>query len=125
MQMPTILWIALGGGLGTLLRYVLASWLSTTLKPGFPFGTLAVNLIGCFLIGCIYGYFDKQTQDPGNWKTVLTIGFCGGFTTFSAFAIENLQLLRDGSYQIALLYIFSSVLIGLLLAFVGWQLIRY
>lgn len=122
MQMPTILWIALGGGLGTVLRYFIASSIST--RPGFPYGTLAVNLIGCLAIGLIYGFFDRQEDASNSWKLILTVGLCGGFTTFSAFSADNLQLLRDGQAGLAILYTTVSVVGGLLCTYFGTLLLK-
>lgn len=127
--MQLILLIGLGGFLGTIARYLIAQipFISSTPKgnlKSFPIATLIVNLVGCFIIGLIYGWFEKQSVSTSDWKVILTAGFCGGFTTFSAFSIENIQLIRDGHFLMAILYIFSSVLLGLLLTWGGISLIK-
>jgi len=125
--MQLVLLIGLGGFLGTIARYSCAQlpFLAPNQKSNnFPFATLLINLIGCFLIGLIYGYFEKQSVNSSDWKLIITVGFCGGFTTFSAFSIENIQMIREGHFLTAILYIFSSVLIGLLLTWGGIALIK-
>jgi CrcB protein len=72
----------------------------------------------------IYGWFEKQQLNSSDWKLILTAGFCGGFTTFSAFSMENIQMMRDGQTLMAILYIFSSLLFGLLLTWLGMSLTR-
>lgn len=124
--MQLALLIGLGGFLGTIARYLCGQWIGSTQfnQAGFPYGTLIVNLIGCFIIGLIYGWFEKQSVTTSDWKLILTAGFCGGFTTFSAFAIENIQMIRDGNWFMAILYIFISVMVGLMLTFGGITLMK-
>lgn len=122
--MQIVLLIGLGGFFGTIARYLIGNVFTHYNKPQFPFATLTVNLLGCFIIGLIYGWFEKQQLDSTDWKLILTAGFCGGFTTFSAFSMENLQLMRDGQTLMAILYIFSSLLFGLLLTWLGMSLSR-
>lgn len=122
--MQLILLIGLGGFLGTITRYLIGQLLNTSEKNHFPFATLLVNLTGCFLIGILYGWFEKNQIGSNDWKLILTAGFCGGFTTFSAFSIENIQLIRDGHWLMAILYIFSSILFGLLLTWGGFALTK-
>lgn len=122
--MQLVLLIGLGGFLGTIARYLTDQLISRQFTPSFPYSTLFVNLFGCFLIGLIYGWFEKQHLATNDWKLILTAGFCGGFTTFSAFSIENIQLLRDGHFGMSILYIFSSILLGLLLTIGGITLVK-
>jgi CrcB protein len=124
MSFTTILWIALGGGLGTILRYVVGKYTTENNHSGFPLGTLLVNLLGCLLIGVIYSYFEKHHSNDSDWKLILTVGFCGGFTTFSAFSADNLQLMRDGRIDQALLYTAVTVFGGFLLTYLGTLLIK-
>lgn len=119
MSLQLLLLVGLGGFLGTILRVGAGSWLGKYTAGGFPLGTLVINLAGSLAIGYIYGYFEKEGIASTQWKLILTAGFCGGFTTFSAFSIENLQMLRDGQYLLAIFYIFISVLLGLLLTYAG------
>lgn len=122
--MQLVLLIGLGGFLGTIARYLTGQLILRQVSPSFPYSTLIVNLFGCFLIGLIYGWFEKQHLATNDWKLMLTAGFCGGFTTFSAFSIENIQLLRDGHFWMSILYIFSSILLGLLLTIGGITLVK-
>lgn len=124
MSLQAILIIGTGGFIGTILRYLCGQMINTGNTSGFPFATLMVNLLGCFAIGVAYGYFEKHAMAVSDWKNFLTIGVCGGFTTFSAFSLENLQLMRDGNYGLAILYIFISVVFGLGLSFAGLQLFK-
>lgn len=117
--MKTVLLIGSGGFIGTLARYGLQQLSHKVLHWTFPVGTLVVNLLGCFLIGLIYGFFDKAPGFGQDWKLFLTVGICGGFTTFSSFSYENIKLLQDGHTAQAMLYISASVIIGLMLTYAG------
>ncbi len=99
--------------MGSVLRYLLGSAVNETAHSDFPFGTLAVNIIGCFLIGVIFrAILNMQTYD--HLRALLIVGFCGGFTTFSSFSIEALLLVQGGRLGYAALYIGTSVMICLL-----------
>lgn len=124
MSLKIIISVGLGGFAGTILRWLLGVWIARLVPAGFPYGTLSINLLGALLIGGLYGYFEKYQILFSDWRTVLTVGFCGGFTTFSAFTIENLVLLREGQIQIAFLYIFSSLLLGLAMTYAGYLFAR-
>jgi len=124
MNLFTVLSIGIGGFTGSILRYVLGSLIAKNAPSGFPFATLIINIAGALCIGLLAGYFDNRPMASEHWKSFLTIGLCGGFTTFSAFSAENMQLLRLGQYQLALMYIFSSVLLCLLATFLGSWLAR-
>lgn len=114
-----ILLVGLGGGLGSILRY----GTSVLIKPKlFPFATLTVNLTGCFIIGLVFALNIKQDGIANNWKLFLVSGICGGFTTFSAFSLENMVLLQSGKTGLALTYIAASILLGIGATFLGYQL---
>ncbi|MFA6058993.1 MAG: fluoride efflux transporter CrcB [Taibaiella sp.] len=117
--MKTILLIGSGGFLGSVARYGLQHLMHKVIPAAFPFGTLLVNIIGCFAIGLIYGSLGKSNWLTEDWKLFLAIGICGGFTTFSSFSHENIKLLQDGQAFQALLYIAASVIIGLTMTYVG------
>jgi CrcB protein len=85
----------------------------------FPFGTFIVNITGCLLIGLIYGISERSSLITPEWKMFLAVGFCGGFTTFSAFANENLALLRDGDFFHFMIYTGLSIFLGLTATFIG------
>lgn len=121
MLLKNILWIGLGGALGSIARYTVSLLMSSKY---FPYGTFLVNIIGCFTIGIFMALSIKnQTTTFNNYKLFLTTGLCGGFTTFSAFAIENVQLFENGKPLVALTYILLSVVLGIAAAFIGYKLI--
>jgi CrcB protein len=118
----TYLAIALGGAAGSVLRYALQAALRPA-SGGFPWGTLAVNLAGSFLIGLCAALAERQ--GGGSWiRPWLMVGLLGGFTTFSAFSLENMQMLRQGQLLTLFLYVVASVAAGLALAFAGYFLAR-
>ncbi len=121
--MATVLWIALGGALGTVARYLAARGVQGLGGGGvFPYGTLFVNLLGCLLIGVLAAGLTDDTPVRSTVKAALIVGCLGGFTTFSSFGLETLQLLRDGHLLAAALYVAGSNVGGILLAFVGFRL---
>ncbi|KIA83278.1 camphor resistance protein CrcB [Kaistella solincola] len=120
--MKNLFYIFIGGGLGSVLRFLISNY---TQKLGnfnsFPLGTFVVNIVGCFLIGVLASYFLKVDN---YLKFLLITGFCGGFTTFSAFSAENYSLWQSGNYSMLLIYIFVSVALGLLAVFLGFQVAK-
>ena len=115
--------VVLGSATGGTLRYLISLFFLAKGLNKFPWATLSVNLIGCFIIGIIYAVIEKSNQGE-NIRLLLATGFCGGFTTFSAFAIENLQLLKLEATTTAIFYIALSVVLGILLSFVGYFLFK-
>lgn len=118
-----MLLVFLGGGMGCTLRYLISK-IGFLQKESFPFATLTVNLIGCLLIGLLMGWSLKNQPLQNNLVLFLVTGFCGGFTTFSAFSLENLALLKAGHVFLFLTYVFISVFIGLLLTFLGFYITK-
>ena len=100
--MSKVLILMAGGGIGTLLRYGMAGLVHRFSSGAFPTGTLAVNLIGSFIIGCAWAFFERSLMSP-NIRLFFMVGLLGGFTTFSTFALENFNLIRDGSLKFFLI----------------------
>ena len=119
--MKSFLLVFLGGGLGSGLRYLVTITMNQYSKV-LPFGTFTVNMLGCLLIGLILGYAQKENTLTSNQTLLLATGFCGGFTTFSAFANENLELIKNGELFNFCVYTIGSVLIGILAVFIGFYL---
>ncbi|MCD6063715.1 MAG: crcB [Flavipsychrobacter sp.] len=111
--------VALGGALGSMARYGIYLAMNKYAIKAFPVATLTVNLIGCFLVGLLFGFTGKGATPPSGWTLVLATGFCGGFTTFSAFALDNNTLFRNEQGWAALVYTVFSVVIGILLCRLG------
>ena len=119
--MKSFLLVFLGGGLGSGLRYLVTITMNQYSKVS-PFGTFTVNMLGCLLIGLILGYAQRENTLTSNQTLLLATGFCGGFTTFSAFANENLELIKNGELFNFSVYTIGSVLIGILAVFIGFYL---
>lgn len=123
-MLKNIVMVALGGSAGSVLRYLCQRWVYQFYPHPFPWGTLSVNIAGCFLIGVFYSISEKSSLLTPEWRLLLTTGFCGGFTTFSAFAFENLTLLRSGDVTYFILYILVSVVLGIASVLGGITLIK-
>lgn len=115
-----ILVVGFGSCLGGIARYLVGKLFSTTVTGMFPWATLAVNLGGCFLIGLIYGLIDRGFTLSPEMKLFLTVGFCGGFTTFSTFMHENFLLFGGGNPWLFVAYASTSFVFGLLLVYGGY-----
>jgi len=114
-----LLLIGSGSFLGGILRFLTARYVQNEAMSSFPFGTFVVNILGCLLIGLFYGLAERGEWMSDDIRMFLTVGFCGGFTTFSTFANENIALLRDGNFLYFALYASLSVFLGLLATFAG------
>jgi fluoride exporter len=108
----TVIAIGAAGALGSVLRYLLGRLVQGGVHAGFPIGTLTVNVLGCVIVGALSRHFLNYEFHP-LLKSALIVGFCGGFTTFSAFSLETVGLLSGGAIGKALLYVTSSLLLCL------------
>ncbi len=117
-----LLLVGIGGGLGSMLRYLVSVLTSRAISGAFPLPTLLVNLTGCFLIGLLAGAFGQASDTNANLRLLLITGFCGGYTTFSAFAHENLRLIENQQVAMAIAYTLLSVILGVGLVWLGWWL---
>ena len=117
--MKSFLLVFLGGGLGSVLRYLVTIAMNYYSKV-LPFGTFTVNILGCLLIGLILGYAQKENTITSNHTLLFATGFCGGFTTFSAFANENLELIKNGEIFNFSVYTTTSIIVGILAVFIGF-----
>jgi CrcB protein len=122
--MRTIFFIALGGAIGAVGRYLVQVSVDKYVTISFPLGTMLVNLTGCFLIGLLYGFSLKYEWMTLEWRLFLITGICGGYTTFSSFSYESISLIREGSYGYFFLYVAGSVTLGLLATLAGMQIAR-
>jgi CrcB protein len=123
-MLRNVLLVGLGGGAGSIARFLCQKYLVSGSFAPFPVGTFAVNVSGCLLIGLFYGLALKGNWMSPEWKLLLTTGFCGGYTTFSAFSYENVQMLKTGNLLYPFLYIVSSVLLGIIAVFAGMAIVR-
>ena len=112
------LYLAVGGVGGTLARYAIGTWMQSWAGSAFPWGTLAINLIGSFLLGLAIRGAELSSLTP-ELRGMITIGFCGAFTTFSTFSFETLALIREGWWMRASLYAFGSLSLGLVAVALG------
>lgn len=119
-----ILLVGAGGAAGSIARFLFQQLITHYYSSSFPWGTLVVNIVGCFIIGVVYAFSEKGNLLSPEMRLLLATGFCGGFTTFSSFAYDNVSLLRDGELLYTFLYIGGSVLIGLLAAYAGVFLVK-
>jgi CrcB protein len=122
--MKIILAIGIGSCIGGVCRYLLSQFIQNKFLSTFPFGTLGVNIIGCFLIGIVFGLSERGNFTM-EWRLFLATGLLGGFTTFSSFSNDTVSLLRDGQLWHAFTYIACSVVICLLATFTGISLIKF
>ena len=116
--MKILLWVFLGGGLGSSLRYGLHLLFKNT-SSQYPIGTFTANLIGCLLIGIFFGILHKLDVLKGEAHFFFIVGFTGGLTTFSSFALDNVHLFKSGSLLQPLIYPFGSIIMGILMVVIG------
>ena len=118
-MLKTIIYIAIGGAIGSVLRYLTSVLVAKYWSNHFPLATLITNVIGCFLIGLLIGILEKNNLANSNLKWFLITGFCGGFTTFSTFGYENISLFQSNNSALAFGYIALSIILGLFAVWLG------
>lgn len=115
------IFVGLGGAIGSILRYLISLKISSV---DFPYATLSVNAIGSLLMGVAVAFFLKNPDIDNNIKILITTGFLGGFTTFSTFSLDSVNLIQRGEYYLATLYILLNVVLSLLCLFLGFYLVN-
>lgn len=120
-MLKNLLLIGFGGAAGSMLRFLFSVWFKNNT---FPLATFLVNIIGSFIIGMVFAISLRNPSFKTNWKLFLATGICGGFTTFSAFSIESLQLLQQQRFGLFVGYILASICFGLLATWLGFSLLK-
>ncbi len=114
-----LLAVGSGGFVGSILRFLIFKYFENPQTTGWPWGTFTVNILGSLLAGILFGISEKTNLIPETLSLFLLVGFCGGFTTFSAFALDNLKLFQAGAFMQNFLYISATILLGVLAIFIG------
>ena len=122
--MNQLILIFVGGGLGSITRFVLGKSIQAQFLRTFPFGTLGVNVLASLILGFLVGMFEAKTLTNPNYKALIAIGFCGGFSTFSTFSNDTLQLIQNNRLPEALLNVLLNVVLCILATFGGLTLVR-
>ena len=120
----SVLLVGIGSFVGGALRYMISLLMKGTCGVSFPWATLAVNLTGCLVIGIVYGLFVRHASVSNALCLLLATGFCGGFTTFSAFANEGMAMLQSGNVGVFFAYVLTSVVVGIALVALGYWIVR-
>ena len=120
-----ILYVGLGGGIGSILRFLTSRLVARYTQADWLFaGTFAANMIGSFLIGLFAGWMLAQNPENQSFRLLFIVGFCGGYTTFSTFAFENLRLIEMNQWGLLLLYTLASIVLGILMVWIGMKIAR-
>ncbi len=123
-MISSLLIVGVGSFIGGAIRYLLSVFMKNLCGQGFPWGTLSVNLLGCFLFGIVFAIFSKSSSTDSTLYLLLTTGICGGFTTFSTFANESIQMLQHGNIFGFIAYVATSVIAGLALIALGYWIVK-
>ena len=123
-MLKTLFIIGMGSFTGGILRYLLTRWMHPATFITFPTGTFLVNIMGCFAIGLFYGFMEKGSLMNINLRLFLTVGLCGGFTTFSTFMNENFELAQEGNFLYLCLYTGLSLFVGFAMLYFGHLIVK-
>ena len=118
------MWIAILGGIGTLARYTLSGFIQRFYNSSFPWGTVVVNIVGCFFFGLVWSIAEHRIGISNTARTVLLVGFMGAFTTFSTYIFETGELLKDSQWLIVLTNMLAQNIMGLGFLFIGFTIGR-
>lgn len=124
MTAKIIMLVGAGGFIGSVARYLTTFYLIKAMPGAFPYGTFAVNILGCLIIGLAYGLSEKFAWFSADWRIFIATGLCGGYTTFSAFAYENVKLLQQGEWMTFAWYSFFSFVLSLVAVVAGLMLAK-
>jgi fluoride exporter len=111
--------VGIGGGVGSILRFWLGTFVGQRMGTRFPYGTLLINVTGSFLVGFVMTVITEKTHLSANWRYLIPIGFIGGYTTFSTFEYETLRAIQDGQFTVGVLNVALSVLVGFVMVWMG------
>jgi CrcB protein len=123
-MIKSVLIVGIGSFIGGALRYLISTLFKQYCTQGFPWGTLLVNLMGCFIFGIIFALFSKYSSTSHPWCLLLTTGLCGGFTTFSTFAYESVLMLQQGYLSGFISYVATSLIAGISLFALGYWIFK-
>ena len=123
-MIKSVLIVGIGSFIGGALRYLISTLFKQYCTQGFPWGTLLVNLMGCFIFGAIFALFSKYSSTSHPWCLLLTTGLCGGFTTFSTFAYESVLMLQQGNLSGFISYVSTSLIAGISLFALGYWIFK-
>ena len=123
-MLRTILIVGTGGFIGSVLRYLVQIFVERDLSSTFPYGTLVANILGSFIIGIVFALAEKGSLLNAEWRMFLAVGFCGGFTTFSSFAYNNLTMIRENTLGQLFWNVGGSLILGIVAVYLGVILVR-
>ena len=123
-MLKSLLIVGTGSFIGGAMRYLLSTYIKNMYGQTFPWGTLVVNLLGCFVFGIIFALFSKHNSTDNTFYLLLTTGICGGFTTFSTFANESVQMIQNGNIGEFIGYMATSVIVGIALIALGHWIVK-
>ncbi|MBP2628020.1 MAG: CrcB-like protein [Firmicutes bacterium] len=122
--MLKVMMVAVGGGIGATTRYLVSTWAAEKFGTDFPYGTLIVNVVGCFIIGAFMTLATEKLIVSAYWRLLVTVGFVGGLTTFSSYSYETFKLLQDADIMMAVYNLLGNIMIGFFATWLGISVAR-